>query len=351
MERTEMATGRLTHPLIGPEHLAADVALYSRQSSEKQVEQNTGSAEYQRSLAEIPLRYGWRPEQIITIEDDLGRSGTTVENRPGFKKMEELIVSGKVKVVITANTSRLSRNLLDLIQLFALAARHGVLLIIDQKIINPRDEHDIFLSQILGSVAEYENKLRTETMSRARWAKARLGEIVSALPVGFTVGCDETIIKDPATAPYIDLVIATFREQGSLLRTVRALRQKDIKLPSTYRKGGIVWEEPTVDKIRSIILGPAYAGIYVFGKSETRPDIGRCRNGLPKRRPRPEERWIKITDRLPTYTSHAEQEDFKKLLKKNSFSQRHRPGHGSALCQGILVCSRCGAKLTVSYVT
>src|SRR5437660_11237735 len=125
-----MEKQRLTDPRITRDHLNRDVVVYVRQSSERQVLENTGSTEYQRSLAEIARSFGWTDRQIIVIED-LGLSGTGTAHRPGWKKMEELIVSGSVKVIITANTSRLSRNLSDLIQLFSLTARFNVLMIID----------------------------------------------------------------------------------------------------------------------------------------------------------------------------------------------------------------------------
>lgn len=338
----------ICHPLITAEHLNHDVAVYIRQSSEHQVQENTGSTEYQRRLVDTALAYGWRREQVMVIEDDLGRSGTGVENRPGFKRMEELILSGRVRVVIAANASRLSRNLLHLIQLFALAARFGVLLILDNKVIDPRDQHDIFVSQILGSVAEYENRIRAETMRKARLAKAKRGEVVIPLPVGLLRLADGTIIKNPEVKDVIEVVLTTFWEARSALGTLKSLRQRGIKLPSRRRGGKILWKEATLDMVRSILLNPAYTGTFAYGQSEAVPEL-RDFSKRPPRRKLPEERWIKFYNRLPAYISPEEQEEIRKILSANSFAQRRRPGRGSALLQGIVVCGRCGAKLTVSY--
>src|SRR5262245_50653058 len=150
---------RVTHPLITKEHLKHGLALYIRQSSLKQVEENTGSTDYQRSLVNTALRYGWKKSQVILIEEDLGRSGTSSANRPGWNRLLGLIASGSIKAVVTANASRLSRNLVDLLELLNLAARHAVLLIIDGKVTDPNDDNDIFFSRILGSIAEYENRV------------------------------------------------------------------------------------------------------------------------------------------------------------------------------------------------
>jgi len=340
---------KLNHPLITAQRLKHRVVVYIRQSSEAQVEQHTGSTEYQRKLAELALAYGWQPEQIILIEDDLGRSGTGVGHRPGWTKMEQLIVSGTVKVVIAANTSRLSRNLIDLIQLFALAARYEVVLIVDNKVIDPRDDHDIFVSRILGSVAEYENKLRAETMMRARLVKAQRGEVVFPLPTGLLKLDDGTVIKNPDTKDVIELVIATFWQKRSLLKTVRELRARGVKLPSRGRRHKIEWREPILSRVSRILLNPGHAGIFAYRRSEQFPDLRKHRNGRIGRRPTSPDRWVSFFNRFPAYMSPEQQEEIKNILRKNSFSRRERPGRGSALTQGLLVCARCGAKLTVSY--
>src|ERR1051325_5480250 len=109
----------LVHPMITGWHLQHDVIVYIRQSSEHQVEFNKGSTEFQRSQIEIALGYGWRNEQVVLIDDDLGRSGTAVDHRPGYKRMLNLVENGQVKAIIAADISRLSRNLTDFIELLS----------------------------------------------------------------------------------------------------------------------------------------------------------------------------------------------------------------------------------------
>ena len=52
---------------------------------------------------------------------------------------------------------------------------------------------------------------------------------------------------------------------------------------------------------------------------------------------------------FPAYISVEEQEEIKAILKRNDFSKQYRPGHGSALCQGLLYCACCGDRLMVAY--
>jgi DNA invertase Pin-like site-specific DNA recombinase len=262
--------------------------------------------------------------------------------------MVELIGSGKVKAVIAADISRLSRNLGDLITFLALAARQRAVLILDRRPVDPRNHSDIFVSQILGNVAEYDNRIRTDTMVRARIAKAKNGEIVIPLPIGYTKLNDGTVVMNPEVKDSIELIIQTFREEKSLLGTVRSLRKRNIKLPTKRRKGRVDWIDATTIRVGGILMNPAYAGTFAYGRSEHNPDSKRPTK-RPPRRPVPEDRWIKTYNRLPAYITVEEQQKFRQIVTGNRFSNRHRIGRGSALLQGLLVCSICGAKLIVSY--
>jgi len=72
-------------PKIKPEHLARTAIVYVRQSSIGQVEHNTESQRRQYSLADTAAAMGFASVQ--TIDDDLGRSGSGLVERPGFQKL------------------------------------------------------------------------------------------------------------------------------------------------------------------------------------------------------------------------------------------------------------------------
>src|SRR4051794_20729310 len=82
---TESTTNRFS--LITPKHLRRLAVIYIRQSSETQVRQNTGSTEYQRSLAAVAQSYGWPDSQIVVLDEDLGRSGSTTQGRNGWERL------------------------------------------------------------------------------------------------------------------------------------------------------------------------------------------------------------------------------------------------------------------------
>lgn len=65
-------------------HLARDACLYVRQSTLRQVRDNTESARRQYALRHTAVALGWRESQIRVIDDDQGKSGARSAHRSGF---------------------------------------------------------------------------------------------------------------------------------------------------------------------------------------------------------------------------------------------------------------------------
>ena len=62
------------NPKITAGHLKRKAYLYIRQSSLKQVMQNTESTRRQYALRQKAMALGWPTEQVITIDTDQGQS-------------------------------------------------------------------------------------------------------------------------------------------------------------------------------------------------------------------------------------------------------------------------------------
>lgn len=103
-----------THPAVTAEHIRRLAVVYLRQSTPEQVQKNTGSAQFQRSLAEVAQSYGWPDSQIKIIDEDLGRSGSSTHQRLGWQSLQRMIEARQVGAVFVANVSRLSRQVIDL---------------------------------------------------------------------------------------------------------------------------------------------------------------------------------------------------------------------------------------------
>jgi len=95
-------------PKITAEHLRRTAVVYVRQSSATQVHENTESKRRQYALADTARTMGFAG--VETIDDDLGKSGSGLVERPGFARLVALVCDGSVGAVFCIEASRLARN-------------------------------------------------------------------------------------------------------------------------------------------------------------------------------------------------------------------------------------------------
>ena len=75
---------------ITPQHLERDAYLYIRQSTPRQVLENTESTQRQYALRDRAVGLGWPLERIHVVDSDLGKSGSQSVGRDGFQKPLQL---------------------------------------------------------------------------------------------------------------------------------------------------------------------------------------------------------------------------------------------------------------------
>src|SRR5947209_18496960 len=115
------------HPKITSEHLGRGAVVYIRQSTMGQVAEHTESQRRQYALADSARTYGFA--SVTVIDDDLGRSGSGLVERPGFQKLVASVCSGSAGAVFCIEASRLARNGRDWHHLIDLCALVGTLVI------------------------------------------------------------------------------------------------------------------------------------------------------------------------------------------------------------------------------
>jgi len=75
------------HQKVTASHLRRNAYLYIRQSTLRQVMENTESQKRQYALRERAVTLGWSGESIIVIDCDLGHSGASAADREGFQQL------------------------------------------------------------------------------------------------------------------------------------------------------------------------------------------------------------------------------------------------------------------------
>src|SRR5947208_7928819 len=85
---------------VQPRHLERLAAVYVRQSTARQVLENRESTALQYGLRSRAVQWGWPPERVLVIDEDLGCSGATAEGRAGFQRLLVEVSLGHVGLVL-----------------------------------------------------------------------------------------------------------------------------------------------------------------------------------------------------------------------------------------------------------
>jgi DNA invertase Pin-like site-specific DNA recombinase len=110
---------------IHARHRDRNAVVYVRQSTVRQVLHHQESTRLQHALADRAAQLGWTPQQIVVIDDDLGRSAASTVDRPGFQRLFAEVGLGRVGLVIGIAVSRLARSCRDWHQLLEMCpVRH-----------------------------------------------------------------------------------------------------------------------------------------------------------------------------------------------------------------------------------
>ena len=113
---------------VTAEHLKRKAYLYIRQSTIRQVIENTESTRRQYDLRQRAVALGWPKERIEVIDTDLARSGTSMVEREGFQKLVAEVGLARAGIVMGLEVSRLARNCADWHRLLEMCAMTGTLL-------------------------------------------------------------------------------------------------------------------------------------------------------------------------------------------------------------------------------
>jgi DNA invertase Pin-like site-specific DNA recombinase len=76
-----------THQKVKAVHLQRNAYLYIRQSTLRQVFENSESTKRQYALRQKAVALGWPEDRIIVIDTDLGQSGASAADREGFQRL------------------------------------------------------------------------------------------------------------------------------------------------------------------------------------------------------------------------------------------------------------------------
>ncbi len=342
---------------VKAQHLERGAYVYVRQSTPCQVRNNLESKERQYALEGRAQQLGF--SKVVVIDEDLGRSGSGIQERPGFGRLLASVCQGLAGAVFALEASRLARNNRDWHHLVDLCALTETLLIDCDGIYDPRQLNDRLVLGLKGTMSEFELGLLRQRAREAFEQKVRRGFALWEVPVGFIRTEEGQIEKTPdrQVQQAVVSVFRKFQQLGSARQATIWFREEQILVPKT--KPGtagqeVIWGIPSSGRIRQMLKNPCYAGTFAYGKTaaRTRIEEGRARQSSRYRKPQNE--WkVLLLGHHPGYISWEEYLENQQRLEANvAMYEGEGSGAaklGAALLSGLLRCGQCGRKLQVVY--
>lgn len=355
-----MSADKLFFSKVTTEQLAKIAYVYVRQSTLSQVIHHGESTEMQYALVSRAVHLGWPQDRVQVIDEDLGKSAASAENRQGFQSLLAEIGLGKVGIVISLDASRLSRKSTDWYQLLELCSVFGTLIADSEGLYDPRIYGDRLLLGLTGMMSEAELHQIKLRMQAGACNKAKRGELAQSLPVGLVRLSSHEVILNPdaEVQSRLRLVFQKFKELGSAHAVVRYLQKENLLLPSRPLIGPapqeVFWRMARCSAVLSALKNPAYAGTYVYGQSTLDPTQRPPGHSSSRAFHRPIEQWpIILPGIYPAYISWNDYLENQAQLQSNQYRYKeNKPGapkKGHSLLQGILLCGRCGHRMRLQY--
>ena len=342
---------------VTAQHLQRQAFLYVRQSTLRQVIENTESTQRQYALRQRAIALGWPAERIVVIDRDLGKSGAAAADREGFQQLVAEVSLGHAGIVLGLEVSRLARNCTDWHRLLEICALTNTLILDDDGTYSPVDFNDRLLLGLKGTMSEAELHLLRARLRGGILNQARRGELKMLLPVGLVYDLNGKVCLDPDqhVQDTFRTFFATFDRTGSCTGTVKYFRQQQLLFPRHVRtgphKGQIAWGPLLHSRALHVLHSPRYAGAFAFGRLHCVKDS----QGHVTHHNLPREQWpVLLPDVHPGYITFQQYEtnlgQLRANAQANGADRKKSPAReGPALLQGLAICGQCGERMTVRY--
>jgi DNA invertase Pin-like site-specific DNA recombinase len=342
---------------VSPNHLDRDAYLYVRQSTLRQVMENTESTQRQYALRERATALGWPIERVVVIDCDQGQSGASAADREGFQRLVAEVSLGHAGIVLGLEVSRLARNNTDWHRLLEICALTDTLILDEDGLYDPGQFNDRLLLGLKGTISEAELHVLRARLRGGILNKARRGELKTPLPVGLVYDPQGQVVLDPdrQVQDALRVLFATFERTGSGCATVKYFRAQGLLFPRRLRRGlrrgELVWGTLVHSRVLQVLHNPRYAGAFFHGRTRWRRsgDGGKSCKRLP-----PDQWHALLPEAHVGYITWEQYQRNQRALRENAQAHgRDRrqgpPGEGPALLQGLVLCGLCGQRMTVRY--
>jgi site-specific DNA recombinase len=250
-------------------------AIYTRKSTDEGLDRDFNSLDNQREAAEDYIRSqrqaGW--QAIADRYDDGGFSGGNTQ-RPALGRLLKDMDEGKFECVVVYKYDRLSRSMLDFLQILRLFEKHGVAFVSVTQQFNTTTPVGRMTMNILASFGEFERDIISERTRDKMRAARRRGKWTGGMPpLGYDVAPEGgRLVVNKDEAEQVRAIFDLYIEKRSLIATVQELNRRGLRRKSWRTRGGH-WREGKawdIANLRRVLRDPVYIGAAKLGR-ETFP--------------------------------------------------------------------------------
>ena len=311
---------------------AVRCAVYTRKSTDEGLDREFNTLQAQRAAAESYIA-SQRDEGWVAIPDsydDGGFSGANTQ-RPALQRLLVDIEAGRVDCVVVYKYDRLSRSMLDFLQMLDLFKKRGVSFVsVSQRFDTSTPMGEVTLN-ILLTFAQFERQMTAERTRDKMHAARRRGRWTGGMPpLGYDVAPEGgRIVVNKDEAETVDSIFQLYLERESLLAVVQELRRRGARRKTWTTRDGRVREgrEWNVADLQRLLRDPICIGRQKLG-GET------------------------FKGEHPAIIPKATFDRVQRILDGNrrTSGASHRNRHG-ALLRGTLRCAACDAAMSHCYTT
>lgn len=243
-------------------------AIYTRKSSDHGLQQDFNSLRAQHAVCSAYIKSqehrGW--VELERTYEDSAVSGGTLE-RPAMKDLLADVERGRVDVVVVYKLDRLSRSLLDFVQLMNVFQRYGVSFVCITQNFDTGDSLGRLVMNVLLTFAQFEREM---TGDRIRDKKRAM--VVAGLwpggraPLGYDL-VDHNLVVNETEASVVRQVYDLYLKYRTLTAVGKICKERGycskINISrSGATTGGVLLKKASV---RKLLMNPVYAGYLLSG--------------------------------------------------------------------------------------
>lgn len=219
-------------------------AIYTRKSTNEGLDQDFTSLDAQREAAENYINSQKSEGWIILPEryDDGGYTGANTD-RPALQKLIADIKEGKINCVVVYKVDRLSRSLLDFVQLLEFFEKHNVTFVSVTQAFNTNNSMGRLTLNILLSFAQFEREIISERVKDKMGAARKKGKWLGGMPIlGYDLDkINHKLIINKREAKIVQEIFDLYLKEKSLLSVAIILNEKGYRTKQFISKAGKVF--------------------------------------------------------------------------------------------------------------